>query len=69
MVAAKSSKERTAEFRERRKDEGGRQVNIYLDADASTALDSITSRTGESKSTAVCRAVVKLDQEESSDKK
>lgn len=68
MVAAKSSKERTAEFRERRKDEGGRQVNIYLDADTSTALDSITSRTGESKSTAVCRAVKKLEKEESEER-
>jgi hypothetical protein len=58
-----------ADFRERLKAQGGRESNIVLDAEAAKALDSITSRTGETQSAAVCRAVVKLDSEESSDKK
>lgn len=69
MVAAKTSREKMADYRERLKAQGGREASVMLDADAAQALDSITSRSGETQSSAVCRAVKKLDQEESGDKK
>lgn len=64
MVAAKSTTERMADMRARRKEEGGKEIAVFLDRGASRALDSITSRSGESQSEAVCRAVVKLNAEE-----
>lgn len=64
MVAAKGTNERVADFRARLREQGGRESNIRFDPDAAKALDSITARTNESQSEAVCRAVKKLNTEE-----
>lgn len=69
MAAAKSNAERSADYRARLKEQGGKETLIRFDADAVKAVDSITGRTGETHSEAVCRAVKKLDQEESADRK
>lgn len=64
MVAAKSTSERVSDYRARLKAQGGREINVALDAEAAKALEAITARTGEGQSEAVCRAVVKLNAEE-----
>lgn len=64
MVAAKSTSERVSDYRARLKAQGGREINVALDAEAAKALKAITKRTGEGQSETVCRAVVKLNAEE-----
>lgn len=64
MTAAKSNTERAVTYRERLKQQGGRETSIRFTSEAAAALDAMTERNGEGQSEAVCRAVVKLNAEE-----
>ena len=62
-MVAKSVKDRVADYRQRSKDKGGRQITAYLDPETSAILDALLAHFGEGVTPVVRRAIEALHKE------
>lgn len=64
MAAAKSVKERVASYRAQLREQGGKQITVYLDKETADKLDELTEETGGEMSAIIKDAIQLLHKEE-----
>lgn len=64
MAAAKSVKERVASYRAQLREQGGKQITVYLDKETADKLDELAEETGGEMSAIIKDAIQLLHKEE-----